>query len=241
MRVGAYIDGYNLYYGGRGICGRGTAGWRWLDLRRLLTDVVCRESGWGSVEHLHVVFCTARVREAGQSQYDQDAYLRALKRSGSANIIEYGKYVSRCATAPLAVAGRRGRPQITQSAWPVQVRNSEDHDVPGATFMVSIARREEKGSDVNVAAHLLHDVLTGAVEAAVVVSNDSDLKLPVQIAKERVPVGVVNPTKGHPARDLSGAPGAGVGGHWWYQLTVPDFIGAQLPTVVGTLRKPAGW
>ncbi|CAN3132229.1 hypothetical protein ACNUDN_06058 [Mycobacterium sp. smrl_JER01] len=28
-----YIDGVNLYYGGRGLCGKGTAGWRWLDVR----------------------------------------------------------------------------------------------------------------------------------------------------------------------------------------------------------------
>jgi hypothetical protein len=25
MRVGVYVDGYNLYYSGRGHCGRGTA------------------------------------------------------------------------------------------------------------------------------------------------------------------------------------------------------------------------
>ncbi|HEY7200404.1 MAG TPA: NYN domain-containing protein, partial [Candidatus Dormibacteraeota bacterium] len=31
MRVGVYVDGFNLYYGARGLCGRGTAGWRWLD------------------------------------------------------------------------------------------------------------------------------------------------------------------------------------------------------------------
>ena len=35
MKVGVYVDGYNLYYGGRGICGRGVPGWRWLDLRSL--------------------------------------------------------------------------------------------------------------------------------------------------------------------------------------------------------------
>ena len=34
--------------------------------------------------------------------------------------------------------------------------------------MVSYANREEKGSDVNVAAHLLLDVLAGAVDGAVV-------------------------------------------------------------------------
>ncbi|MGD8166690.1 hypothetical protein ACEXOS_005665 [Herbiconiux sp. P16] len=46
---------------------------------------------------------------------------------------------------------------------------------PDARFMVPIARREEKGSDVNVASHLLIDVLEKRVDAAVVVSNDSDL------------------------------------------------------------------
>jgi hypothetical protein len=29
LHVGVYIDGYNLYYGGCGMCGRGVAGWRW--------------------------------------------------------------------------------------------------------------------------------------------------------------------------------------------------------------------
>jgi len=31
MRVGAYIDGLNLYYKGRAHCGRDQPGWRWLD------------------------------------------------------------------------------------------------------------------------------------------------------------------------------------------------------------------
>jgi hypothetical protein len=39
MRVGMYVDGFNLYYGARGLCGRGTAGWRWLDLRALAADL----------------------------------------------------------------------------------------------------------------------------------------------------------------------------------------------------------
>lgn len=35
MRIGVYIDGFNLYYGARGLCGRSTPGWRWLNLRSL--------------------------------------------------------------------------------------------------------------------------------------------------------------------------------------------------------------
>ena len=37
--------------------------------------------------------------------------------------------------------------------------------VNGAVFMVSYANREEKGSDVNVASHLLLDVLGGVVDS----------------------------------------------------------------------------
>jgi hypothetical protein len=40
MRVGVYVDGYNLYYGGRALSGRGTAGWRWLDIRALAQALV---------------------------------------------------------------------------------------------------------------------------------------------------------------------------------------------------------
>jgi hypothetical protein len=108
-------------------------------------------------------------------------------------------------------------------------------------FMASVARREEKGSDVNVAAHLLLDVLQGAVDAAVVISNDSDLAFPIKEARLRVPVGIVNPTRNPLAGDLKGSPGDGVGGHWWHQLQAPDLTSCQLPATVGSLTKPAPW
>lgn len=31
-RVGVYVDAFNVYYGARAHCDRGTSGWRWLDL-----------------------------------------------------------------------------------------------------------------------------------------------------------------------------------------------------------------
>jgi len=85
--------------------------------------------------------------------------------------------------------------------------------------MASVSRREEKGSDVNVATHLLIDVLEKNIDAAVVVSNDSDLKKPIEVSRTHVPVGLVNPTKSYPAGALNGSPTVGVGEHWWYQLT----------------------
>ena len=58
--------------------------------------------------------------------------------------------------------------------------------MPNDRFMASVARREEKGSDVDVATHLLVNVLGGTVDSAVVISKDSDLKLPITLARERL-------------------------------------------------------
>jgi hypothetical protein len=107
--------------------------------------------------------------------------------------------------------------------------------------MTPPARREEKGSDVNVAAHLLHDVLLGSVDACVVIGNDSDLRLPIAWARERVPTGLVNPTKSYPAGALNADVGSGAGDHWWHQLTEAELRSAQMPDNVGRLRKPPGW
>ncbi len=104
-----------------------------------------------------------------------------------------------------------------------------------------VARREEKGSDVNVASHMFVDVLGGSVDAAVVVSNDSDLKMPVDVVRHHVPLGLINPTKGYPSGALNAAPTTGAGGHWWYQLTSADFMNHQLPETVGRLTRPVGW
>lgn len=107
--------------------------------------------------------------------------------------------------------------------------------------MVSYANREEKGSDVNVAAHLLLDVLGGTIDAAVVISNDSDLRFPVEEARQHVPVGTVNPSRNYLAGDLRGTPAAGAGRHWWAQLTASDLLSHQLPDPAGSYRRPAGW
>lgn len=122
------------------------------------------------------------------------------------------------------------------------VRDSRDEDVPEARFMVSIARREEKGTDVNVASHLLIDTLTDQVDAALVISNDSDLAFAVSKARTLVPLGLVNPTTGFRSGKLAGHSTEGAGNHWWSRLRPSDLYDNQLPTVVDTgIRKPPAW
>jgi len=241
--VGVYVDAYNLYYGGRSLCGRGASGWRWLDVRQLAWSIVRGRHSWQGASVVRVVYCTARIdaRTNPAGYHDQDVYLKALLASGSVDHIEYGNYATRTKKAMLAEVDSRGRPLIARSRWPVMVRDSSGLDVRDAQFMVQVLSMEEKGSDVNVAAHLLIDIASSTVDAAVVISNDSDLRLPIQYARSMTPVGTVNPRGGYLAGDLRGNANDGIGNHWWIQLTPEDFFGAQLPSPVGLYHRPKGW
>jgi hypothetical protein len=61
------------------------------------------------------------------------------------------------------------------------IQDGRGAPLTGAVFIVSYANREEKGSDVNVAAHLLLDVLGDAVDGALVIFDDSDLRFPSSV------------------------------------------------------------
>lgn len=244
LRVGVYIDGYNLYYGGRSLMGgSGRPGWRWLDLRRLTGALVAAHSRWTGAQVSRVVYCTAPIDGATNADgaRDQNVYLRALRLARSVDEIEKGRYINKVISRPLAVRGPSGSPMITTAAWPVMVQDMNDRPVPAAKFMVSVAHREEKGTDVNVASHLLLDLLHQRITAAVVISNDSDLAFPIAQARELVPVGVVNPSPSPTAGALRGQRDDGTGQHWWYRLTPSDLTASQLPEQIGALTRPKGW
>lgn len=244
MRIGVYVDGFNLYYGGRQLCGRGAPGWRWLDVRSMVVSIVSGRRSWDVATEMRIVYCTARVDAVTDPEAfrDQAVYLAALRQSGSVDRIEYGHFVARTKASLLVTQGSGDRrPVPVEAGWPVMVRDHAGADVSGARFLVSHLHREEKGSDVNLASHLLLDVVERRVDAAVVVSNDSDLAFPVKAARERVPVGMVNPRGGHFAGDLRGTTDDGVGNHWWVRARAEDYVGHQLPQTVGRCRRPAGW
>lgn len=245
MRVGVYVDAFNLYYGMRGICGRGSAGWRWLDVRALAT-ALC---GWTDSYVDRVVYCTARV-DAGDSPgayADQDVYLKALRDHASIDVLELGRYVAWPKRVPLANESKNGRAQLIvpngAETWSPELpiyrkSNSVGDDV----LLATVRMREEKGSDVNVATHLLADIFQQTVDAAIVVSNDSDLALPLRVARTQVPVGTVNPGSKPLAGALRGRRTDGPGGHWWKNLTAQHYYPHQLPDpVAGRWYRPTGW
>jgi len=106
--------------------------------------------------------------------------------------------------------------------------------------MVGVSHREEKGSDVNLASRLLIDALTGKMDAAVVISNDSDVALPVREARALMPVGTVCPQPGpiHGSLRPKMSPGCG---HWYHSLTLVELTAAQLPDPCRGIRRPTQW
>jgi len=244
MRVGVYIDGFNLYYGARGICGKATPGWRWLDLRALSELLIAKRRDWSGATVERIVYCTARIDQALSpvGYQEQDAYLRALIASKSVSHVEMGYHVARVKHVPLAVKGpgSRGLPVLVKPAWPLVVHTADDAPID-SYFMVSVMSRDEKGSDVNVGSYLLIDTLEGRIDAALVISNDSDLRFPLDAARERIPVALVNPSRRQIAGALRGKSTVGAGGHWWCQLTEADLRACQLPDSVDGVTKPSPW
>ena len=105
----------------------------------------------------------------------QQIYLRALQTIPNLEII-YGHFLTHEIMMPLA---------LPESGY------------------VKVIKTEEKGSDVNLALHLLSDGYKNVYDVAVIVSNDSDLLLPVQFVKKELgkKIGILNPQK-HPSKVL---------------------------------------
>jgi uncharacterized LabA/DUF88 family protein len=107
---------------------------------------------------------------------------------------------------------------------------------------VEVIKTEEKGSDVNLASHLLADGFSNEYEVAVVISNDSDLREPVRIVSQRIKkgIGVVNPqVNGHPSQELKQF------ATFFRQLRTSVLPACQFPPqltdATGTFTKPASW
>jgi len=112
---------------------------------------------------------TARPNDPDQPNRQQLLF-RALQTIPELEII-YGHFLSHEIMMPLA------------------------HPGPGGPKHVRVIKTEEKGSDVNIAAHMINDGYKGRYQVAILVSNDSDLVEPVRIVRNelKLPVGVLNP------------------------------------------------
>lgn len=242
-RVGVYVDAFNLYYGARGICGRGSPNWRWLDLVQLSESLIDPKL-WSGPMIDRVVYCTAMRKKEGNlsSVRDQRTYLDALEKDSRVHV-KFGQYNPRKGKGTLLGAKDGSRVESPGiECIPSWLHATEKKDPEGVTnLIVSYSSFEEKGSDVNLASHLIIDTLERQIDAAIVISNDGDIQFPLKFVRERIPVGLVNPSKRPTSKMLQGSMDEGVGSHWWKKLERKHFSENQLSSTVEGIHKPADW
>jgi len=172
MRTIVYVDGFNLYY--RAL--RRTRH-KWLNLHAL-----CEASLPKSCNIVAINYYTARVSGIRNptSPKDQNTYLKALGTLPTLRV-HFGNFQVTNAWMPLAEPFQFWPPG--QAPFPIPE-------------LVCVVKTEEKGSDVNLGAHLVRDALNGAFEHAVIVTNDTDLREPLRLVVEDVglPATLLTPT-----------------------------------------------
>jgi len=122
--------------------------YKWLDLKSALSKILDPSN-----QIICIKYFTARVSSTSSDPHKadhQDAYIRALQRTSPELRVYFGQFTTHEVKAKLA------RPIAGQS-------------------YAQVLRTSEKGSDVNLAVHLLNDAWIGAYDCAVLVSRDSDL------------------------------------------------------------------
>jgi uncharacterized LabA/DUF88 family protein len=139
--------------------------YRWLDVGRLCRMMLPHDS------ILAIRYFTARVSARPgdpQKPIRQEMFLRALRTIPNLSI-HFGQFRTRPKQLPLS------------NTTPPK--------------FVWVDRTEEKGSDVNLAAHLLLDGFHKRYETAVLVTNDSDLETPVRMVRKDLvlQIGILNP------------------------------------------------
>ncbi len=186
--------------------------YRWLDLARLSRLM------FPAARINRIRYFTARVasrpNHPSQPQH-QELYLRALGTTPNLTI-HFGTFLQSSVRMTLASPPKNGSPSVR------------------------VVKSEEKGSDVNLASYLLLDAFDEEYEQAIVISNDSDLALPVQMVRDRfrLRVGIVSPHQ-KPSASLRQV------SSFIRTIRRSPLSASQFPTKLvdgaGTFTKPKGW
>jgi NYN domain len=218
MRTIIYVDGFNLYF--RLLEKRPAL--KWLNIKTLAEKLLKPINRIVGVRY-YTAHVSGRIDPGAPAR--QQIYLGALRTVPEISV-HMGAFLLSKKFAGL-VHPPEFRPRIAlPTPWP---------DV------VKVIKVEEKGSDVNLACHLLLDAFQNNFDVAAVLSNDSDLVEPIRIVTQiiRKPVGLLSPVS-NPNPELSRT------STFIRRISVSDLAAAQFasPLVMpdGTmLNKPATW
>jgi hypothetical protein len=190
---------------------RGTP-YKWLDPVKLFSNLLGAQNNVVAVKYF-----TARVIPTARDpdvHVRQDTYLQAIATHCPLVQVHYGHFL---------------RHDVSM----------ENFNPPPNT--VKVWKTEEKGSDVNIAVHLLNDAWLNSYDCAVVVSNDSDLAEAMRLVRSQTQkiLGLVTP--GAPQRQPSWQLRQHV--HFIKRITRSILQNSQLPSPIPgtTLHKPPTW
>ncbi|MBT8363055.1 MAG: NYN domain-containing protein [Deltaproteobacteria bacterium] len=177
MRTYIYIDGFNFYYGAV----KDTP-YKWLNFKKLFESLLAPVHQILSIKYFTAIV-TGKIDP--DQPIRQKTFIRALRKFIPEISVYYGEFLSHNVFKPLAYP-------IDQNTFGKKIK------------FVNVIKTEEKGSDVNLAVHLLNDAWLDHYDCAVVVSNDSDLAESLRLVKEqhKKKIGLITPGKTHPSREL---------------------------------------
>jgi uncharacterized LabA/DUF88 family protein len=217
MRTNIYIDGFNLYY--RLL--KNNPQFKWLNLKSLSIELLDHQN-----QIQRIRYYTARVsgRFDPLAPARQQIYLDAL-RSVPEISVHLGSFLI---SKPWA--GLVHPPQFRGGSTPAFI--------PPFPVVAKVWKTEEKGSDVNLASHLIFDAFRGDFDVAAVLSNDTDLVEPIRIVTRELglPVGLLCPVA-VPAAGLSNV------ASFVRHIRSRHLIASQFPDPIpGTsIARPPSW
>ncbi len=218
MRTIIYVDGFNLYF--RLLVNRPET--KWLNIKALAEKLLNPANVVTGVKYY-----TARVsgRMDPSAPARQQIYLDALRTVPEISI-HMGSFL-----LSEKFAGLVKPPEFRPRAWLA----------PPWPDVVKVVKVEEKGSDVNLASHLLLDAFQGNFDVAAVLSNDSDLVEPIRIVTKVMgkPVGLLSPVS-NPTPELKNV------ASFIRRISVSDLASSQFPDALvladgSALNKPTTW
>lgn len=217
MRTNVYVDGFNLYY--RLL--KDNPRLKWLDLKALSEAILQPQNLIQSVRYY-----TARVsgRFDPLAPARQQIYLDAL-RTVPEITVHLGNFLLSKPWAGLVHPPQMRGGNVPQFIAPYPV-------------VAKVWKTEEKGSDVNLASHLLRDAYTGNFDVAAVLSNDTDLVEPIRIVTQELglPVGLLAPVP-KPATGLAHV------ATFVRHIRIQHLQASQFPDSIAgtTLTRPQTW
>lgn len=182
MRTAVYIDGFNLYY-----AALKETPFKWLDIAAF-----CRAVLPDNADIAQIKYFTAKVSNRSQGDNKagkQSIYLKALRAHSPELEVIYGHFSVHANLARMVTPGdsldqqdiaKRGKRISGVNRQIFNERKQWKRD-PGPP--VHVIKTEEKGSDVNLAVHMVNDAWSDNFDCLAIISNDSDLAEAMRIVR----------------------------------------------------------